>query len=160
MAVRGTISIIYNGKCICLYNHWTSFPEDLGVDLIKELIELLGKFSMEELIAKFENLVIVTNNETPTEEQINKLSQYADVTVSTKTLSDWYCLLHKCQGSIIKTLESGYALHNDTKEIFNYVIDLDQSTLTCDEYTYENIWVKIWNYKLDIDDLKNRLTNY
>ncbi len=155
MAVGGTIRIIYNGKFVCLYNHWTSFPNDLGLNLVKELIKLLNEFSINELKVKFEKLVIVTNNRTPNNEEINMLRQYSDITVSFQSLSDWYCLLYKCQGSIIKTLEAGYALHNDKKEIFNYIIDLDQGILTCDEYTSGDIWNQIWNLQLNVNDLTN-----
>ena len=102
-----------------MYNHWDSYPSGLGKDLIEQLIRLLEKYTIDELVELIDNLKIVNDDITPTEEEIEKLKKYSDigtmmngklfVKLGTGKLTDWYCLLRKCQGSIETVIESGYA---------------------------------------------------
>ncbi len=56
MGTRGLVTIIYNGKKLCLYNPFDSYPFALGLDILCELIELLKEMSIEELKEKFEKI--------------------------------------------------------------------------------------------------------
>jgi len=56
-------------------------------------------------------LKIIKEDDTPTPEDIEKLKCYTNLTVSTQSTSDWYCLLRGCQGSLEKVLRSGYMLN-------------------------------------------------
>lgn len=109
MGTRGLIVLVIKKRIFSLYNHWDSYPSALGRQLIQELISLLEKHTMAELATILYNLVIVSNNIPPTPDEISMLKKYSDLYVSTCSLSDWYCLLRKCQGSLCKTIESGYA---------------------------------------------------
>lgn len=149
----GVIRIIYNGKHLYLYNHNNS--ELLGVSLIKELIVLLEQYSIDEMKDMFEKLIIVTpDGRQPTDNEFINLDKYSKSNVSQEIFDEWcydsnditskkrwYSLLHKCQGSILLTLESGYALHNDpyADNYYEYKIDLDRK--------------KFNKYNLVLDDL-------
>lgn len=71
----------------------------------------------------------------PTQDDIQRLSQYTDLSVSSRSTNDWYCLLRKTQGSLIKTLEANCISSWDIiplpqkisfpMEEYTYIIDLD-----------------------------------
>lgn len=158
MGTRGTIHIIFNGKKIKLYNHWDSYLEALGHALVKELISLLKRYSIDELKNMFEKIEIVYDSEDnryrePTKDEIKKLEPYNDLYVSHQTTKDWYCLLRKTQGSIKKTLKCGFAYHCDNNEIFNYVINLDDNNFQCN-YLKKNVW----NSTLEANNLEKLLS--
>lgn len=142
MGTRGTITIVFNRRKIIMYNHWDSYPLGLGILLLNELINLLDS---NKLVKKFEQIKIVHQTIKPTDKDIQNLSKFTDLSVASQDTQDWYCLLRKCQGSILKTLECGYALNHDGQEVYNYVIDLDNKKFTCKEAK--------WN--VDFDNLKN-----
>ena len=132
MGTRGTITIIFNGKKFTVYNHYDSYPMGLGIHLINELIELLKTYTIHELIVKFNEIKVIDEDE-PTSLDITKLQKFTNLTVSTQSTTDWYCLLHKCQGSIAKILESGYALQYDGHDEYNYIINFDDNNFLCKE---------------------------
>lgn len=71
----------------------------------------------------------------PNKEDIIKLNDYKDLTVSDQSAYDWYCLLRKVQGSFKKILESQYMLLNPniksiTGDLFieySYILDFDST---------------------------------
>ena len=133
-ACTSTIRIIYNGKSISLYNHYDS--HHLSVSLTKELITLLEKYSIDELKTEFEKLTLVTSDGSqPTVDEIERLKKYQELDVSNEIFEEWmaessdrwYSLLHKCQGSLIAILESGYAFHlNSKKNLREERFDVDE----------------------------------
>lgn len=151
MGTRGTITIIYRKKQLVLYNHYDSYPSGLGQQLIEELQLLLVQHGLAGLIVLFEKLVIIKPYEDecrqPTVEEMKQLHEYKESDSSESiaekdALNDWswFSLLGKTQGSLVRTLESGYALNlldcdNKTwNQIsrsyagsleYNYVVDLD-----------------------------------
>jgi len=140
MGTRGLIIIVFKGRIITVYNHWDSYPNGLGFDLIRELVILLKNHTLEELVEILLRVKIVSEDIPPTYEEIELLKKYTDLKVSSQTFTDWYCLLRKCQGSIAKIIESGYALaiEHDTMESahaqadncwaeFTYTIDFDNN---------------------------------
>lgn len=135
MGTRGIITIIFKNKTINLYNHWDSYFSGLGLNLIKELLELLNLHSVAQLIELFDNVKIVTDETEVTDEDIEHLKPFTELHVGNRSTQDWYCLLRGCQGSISKVLESGYAL--DSGEDFGigieyvYIINLNAGTFTC-----------------------------
>lgn len=156
MGTKGTIKFIFNGKHITLYCQYDSYLSGLGTKLINELIELLKEYTIEEIINKLDNVKVVydINHESyyePNNDEIKKLEKYTDLTVSHQSTKDWYCLLRKCQGSIIDTLDAGYAFYQCNKDMYNYVIDLDNLKFTCVDY-FEQIR---WLADLKINDLKS-----
>ena len=140
MGTRVLIIIILKGKIITLYNHFDSYPTGLGFNLVEELIALLKVYTLDELIVILSNIKIVSDEIPPTNEEIELLKKYADPRVSSKFLTEWYCLLRECQGSIAKIIESGYALATEHESMdsayeeadnrwaeFTYTIDFDNN---------------------------------
>jgi hypothetical protein len=142
MGTRGSITVYYNGKKFCLYNHFDSYPDGLGYDLVIEILQLLDSFSQAEIIAKLNNIKIVNNSIQPTEEDIIKLKAVTDLTVSNQSTNDWYCLLRNTQGSILSVLEVGYVYDGGSGEEFDYHVDFDNMKFWCndmDKYDMSNI---------------------
>jgi hypothetical protein len=135
MGSRGTIQIRLKNKTITLYVHWDSYPTGLGNDLVNDIKLLFTTHSLEELVLLLDNLKIVNYDMEPTDEDIKLLEHYTDLSVSKQSTKDWYCLLRKCQGSLVKTIQSGYALdHNDNTEDYNYVLDFNDNAFYIAEY--------------------------
>ncbi len=138
MGTRGTIRIRYNGKVICFYNHWDSYPSGLGVNFLTSIKKLIEKYGMEGFISKIKSLKIVTDLDKPTEEDKIALAPYTDLTVSSCSNDDWYCLMRKMQGNLESIIESGYAYHQDMDdEDFNYVLNIDTLTVGFDDQSTE-----------------------
>lgn len=134
MGTRGTITIIFKGKRLRLYNHGDSYPSELGADLIRELKDLLSRFTVDQLIEMLNRLKLVSRKILPTEKDVKALEPWTDLAVGSGSVDDWYCLLRGCQGSLTEMLESGYA---NTDEInnqeYNYVIDFDHQVILLKE---------------------------
>jgi hypothetical protein len=137
MGTRGLFGFYYKGKYYVVYNHFDSYPSYLGRNIVKEIKESIKNDSFKEWIEKLLKLKIVYENqqENPTEEDIKKLTNYKNLSVSYKLTSDWYCLLRGCQGSLINVLESGYILlHLDENQTpiwqeYAYIINFDTNKL-------------------------------
>lgn len=135
MGTRGYLAFIYKGKLYKIYNHWDSYPQrpGLGWQLVREIC--WG--NLERWKKAIENLKFCTG--TPTEEDIQNLREYTDLSVSEQSTKDWYCLTRKCQGGILKILQSGY---------FNGSCEDVPETLT---------FGHVWSYLLDFDNNKFRI---
>ena len=123
MGTRGLYGFYYNGKYYIVYNHDDSYYDGLGADLLKELKVQLEKYGNLQLWIHQILQLKSTINRTPTQQDIEKLQKYSDLSVSTKDEKDWYCLLRKCQGSFIKVLDSGYIqteIVTDFDTIYDY----------------------------------------
>lgn len=107
MGTRGLFGFLYKGRYYMVYNQYDSYLEGLGRDLINEI----QNGQLEEWIALLIKLkVIFSDSPAPTPEDIEKLAPYTVVDVGECSTHDWYCLTHKCQGSFVSVLQSGYLL--------------------------------------------------
>lgn len=138
MGTRGTITFLFNGKRIKVYNHWDSYPSGLGVKLIDELQILLKNMSLDEIIVALNNIKIFQYDSQPNEDDIKKLKEYTDLSVSRQTPNDVYCLLRHTQGSISKMLDAGYACHHEGNEECNYTINFDEKKFLFDGHNCGN----------------------
>jgi hypothetical protein len=100
-------------------------------------------------------LKIVSDDINPTDEDIEKLKEYTDLTVSSQSTSDWYCLMRKCQGSYERILNSGYYIKNEeyskknltnTFIEYSYLLNFDTNKFELytnsgdhDEYELDNL---------------------
>ena len=89
---------------------------------------------MDWFKAKILDVKMIDDMMIPTQSQIQDLASYTDLSVSTQSTSDWYCLLRRTQGSIITTLEAGYSLQMDDDQEYNYIIDVDKNSFSVKEY--------------------------
>lgn len=139
MPTRGLFGFYYQGKYYLVYNHYDSYPNHLGMKLVKELRTAIQNNKIEEWLSLLKNIKIVTNGiDTPSDNDIKKLQKYTDLSVGNQSTNDWYCLLRNCQESFETVLESGYFLNNQydrsslTNDIFieySYVLNFDDKTL-------------------------------
>lgn len=129
MGTNGLYGIRKNGIDKCTYNHFDSYPDCLG----KKIVEFCNN-NIENLEKFFDNIELVSENECPTDKQIEfcKASGYADLSVSTQNVDDWYCLLRNMQGNF-----EAYqmCIDNDNKIYMTDDIDFIKNSLFC-EYAY------------------------
>lgn len=131
MGTRGAIGFISGEHEKIAYNHWDSYPEGLGVDTLKFLREC----NLDEVKKQAARLLVVDGSSTPTNEQIEELRRFSNLSVSNGTEEEWYCLLRETQGDWKATLEAGVI--EDAHDFpldslfceWAYIIDLDHEML-------------------------------
>lgn len=154
MGTRGLFGFYYKGKYYVVYNHFDSYPEGLGNIIVYQIINAIENGEFDSWLDQMLALKIVDYDMKPTEEDINKLKEFTNLTVSTQSTSDWYCLLHHCQGSLNKVLKSGYILNHTNKdglpdfENYAYIINFDTNKF--DFYIGEEL-----TESYDFNDLPN-----
>ncbi len=84
MGTRGKFGFFYKGKYYMCYNHYDSYPSYLGVHLLLEIIHA----DLDEWIKLLENIKEVSDEVKPTEEDIEKLENYTNLTVSNESTED------------------------------------------------------------------------
>lgn len=133
MGTRGALGFRLDGKDYVTYNHWDSYPEGLG----QEIVDWLKTVKLTEVKAKVKSLTLLSESDKqvpPTEEQKNKLKKYADLSVSARSLDDWYCLLRNTQGDPDAILKAGYMMDGSSflaDSLFcewAYIVNLDEKT--------------------------------
>lgn len=135
MGTRGLYGIRKDGFDKTTYNHYDSYPDCLGHDMVK----FCASHSPEEMKKLFDSIILVREDDTPTAEQIEFCvgMGYLDKTVSTKSENDWYCLLRNIQGDLSALYDcyakNGRAYMIDSHEFicdslfceYAYIINLD-----------------------------------
>lgn len=133
MGTRGLMAFAYDGEVKGMYNHFDSYPQGLGEDLVNFILSKSGDF--DEVKDLFKNLVAVDEEQAPTEDQKLALLRYYDPKVSTGSTDEWYALLRETQGNPEATLKAGFyvdGLEFAKDSLFcewGYVIDLDREVL-------------------------------
>jgi hypothetical protein len=127
MGTRGFISFVVDDIEKTAYNHNDSYPDGLGLDVLRWLRKAHEAGSRR--MAR--ELRVVEPNSKPTAEDIERLRPYADLGVSTQKLDDWYVLLRHSQGDPAAMLDAGVI--EDASEFpadslfaeWGYVVDFD-----------------------------------
>jgi len=133
MGTRGLYGFYKNGITKATYNHWDSYPEGLGLDLLEELRE----YTIEQLNETFDRIILVSESSKATDEQIEECKRYLDLSVSTRSSNDWYCLLRQAQGSLRPWVKDGLRYMIDNASFIRdslfcewaYIINLDTNEL-------------------------------
>lgn len=132
MGTRGVCGFHKNGTDKIMYNHYDSYFGGLGNDVI----EFCKSTSVQEMNNIFDKIILVKENDTPTNEQITECKKYVDTSVGEQTLTDWYCLLREAQGNLnaykddIKyMIDYARFLGNSLFCEYGYVINLDTNKL-------------------------------
>lgn len=120
--------------------------------LVREIYVLMKYYgSIESLREAFTNLLKAKNK--PKAGAIEKCKVFADLDVSQKNTSDWYCLTRHCQHSFINILESGYFLNNGENMGLVFILDFNKNSVRFYNVDYEN---KTTEYeKATIDEIMN-----
>lgn len=140
MGTRGMIGFVIDGKRKGIYNHFDSYPDGLGKDVVAFVQKVLA-VSDSQLERFKSNIRLVKwideNKDKPTKKDMERYAPLHDKAVSTGV--DWYALLRNAQG--VKGLELVYMgqlghLIDGSEFIkdslfceFAYVLNLDDRTL-------------------------------
>jgi hypothetical protein len=138
MGTRGFISFVVDGTEKTAYNHWDSYPDALGSDVLKWLRHVCEvETGPEVLLSEARNLRVVSPQDKPTAEDVARFSQFSwnkDQHGGDSDLregQEWYDLLHETQGNPMLILQAGviedagkFPLDSLFAE-WGYVIDLD-----------------------------------
>ena len=136
MGTRGLYGFRKNGIDKTTYNHFDSYPDWLG----RNVIEFCKNHSVHEMNNIFDKIIMVDRDNTPTEEQINECIKNgcSDFSVSTGQKTDWYCLLRNCQGDLeCLARAENHAYMEDNRNFikdslfceYAYIINLDDEVL-------------------------------
>ena len=133
MGTRGAYGFCKNGELKVTYNHFDSYPEGLGQDIL----DFIHGTSIEEMNKMCDDLQLIDEKIPPTEEQIQKCRDAGsiDLGVSNQSVTDWYCLLRNCQGDLAMNCKVG--MMSDDKDFlqdslfceYAYIINLDDNVL-------------------------------
>lgn len=130
MSASGLYGIRKNGIDKCTYSHSDSYPDWLGRNMLKFCITN----GIEMLSRLFDNIEMVSENSTPTEEQIricNEL-EYAAFNLDSRCEKDWYYLLKNLQGNFDAYTKS---IEENNKVFMTDDIQFIKDSLYC-EYAY------------------------
>ena len=134
MGTRGAIGFKYDGKRLLAYNHFDSYPEELGVQMLAYATDSCTEPAQQEAIKqRLDQLVQVQEGDQSDEEQIEQLKR-AGVAGPERVSSgmDWYAWLRDFQGRPDEYLRVGFWPENNDfidDHLFcewAYVIDLDE----------------------------------
>jgi hypothetical protein len=133
MGTRGLWGFVIDGQEKLAYNHSDSYPDGLGARLVKTVKNRLRrKVGLKGFKVEARSLQMIDGKTPPSSEEQNRLSSFADLSVSTQSLGDWYCLLRHTQGDLNLTLNAGVMVdgRNFAQDSlfceWGYVIDLDK----------------------------------
>ena len=158
MSTRGLMGIKKKGQLKAQYNHFDSYIEGLG----KEIIETINNIKKEDRIKVlnnvFDNIVLVGSRDIPSKEMIDYCKTYntLNLNVSNCNEEDLHCLLYETQGNL-KLYIDGFKYMIDNASFINdtlfceyaYVINLDTNKL---EITYG--WQNRITQEYDLLNLK------
>lgn len=135
MGTRGLIGVVADGVFKGTYNHFDSYPEELGVSIAKQVQTFRENLDLWRDRAK--ELVLIGENTTPDRADKRRWAPYTDLTVSERSTADWYCLTRGAQGKLDLVLEIGQAIdsrtfvHDSLFCEYAYVVDFDKDDLIC-----------------------------
>lgn len=136
MSTRGIMGFRLDGKDKLAFNHWDSYPEGLGEQVVNQFNDLYKFFGLEFIKDRVRNLQLI-NPETyrkPTYDEEKKFEQYCDFRWGGSS-DNWNCLLEKTQGELKATLECGIMIDNHefiVNSLFcewAYIINLDDNVI-------------------------------
>lgn len=131
MGTRGAYGFIKNGQHKVSYNHFDSYPDGLGNDILN----YLDRYTIKQINNHFDAIELVNEDSQPTKEQIEKCAGTSDFSVSNRSKQDWYCLLKGAQGNLAAHARVGYMVDAYNFLLdglfceYAYIINLDDKTL-------------------------------
>lgn len=132
MGTRGCYGFYKDGVTKATYNHFDSYIEGLG----KDILDFIGNTSIPKMNSIFNKIELVRENSIPTIEQIENCQDFTDLSVSSQNIIDFYCLLRKAQGDL-NAYKTDLRYMIDSKEFlgdslfceYGYIINLDKNVL-------------------------------
>lgn len=130
MGTRGSSGIIYNEKTYLSYNHFDSYPSELGKNVLNLISKINIKEGWDHFKEKVSKLKEIKEKEITDQLIIEKYKKYSDLSVSDKKLSNPYCLFRNLQGS-----EWINEVYNGNLEDYKFDNKFVKDSLFC-EYAY------------------------
>ena len=138
MSTRGAIGFKIKGKMVQMYNHCDSYPEGLGVETIRALIEVVSQDRMEEFETKLAALEAVDSSGNPTHAEAKFYNKNGATDRTVGNGDDWYATLRNFQGAncipaILNDRMKHYCPYDPFDEEswdceYAYIADLDKGT--------------------------------
>ena len=126
MGTRGFIGVVIDGVTKGTYNHFDSYPSHLGA---KTVADLTTRSPNVDFLEKARHWIGVDADSPPSAELQEQYGQYRNL-VSTKSPTDWYCLLHRLQGHLVEHLQNVQHYPDN--------VEFLKDSLFCE-------WAYIWN---------------
>lgn len=134
MGTRGLVGFYSNGETKAMYNHYDSYIDGLGADVIK-FLRTIRLDTLKDIVSKIK---MVKENSKPSSKQISecKVEGTIDLNVGAQSETDWYCLLRNAQGNLF-TYAKGFPYMLDGQEFikdslfceYAYIINIDTNEL-------------------------------
>lgn len=131
MGTRGTFGFRLDQEDKLTYNHFDSYPDGLGNDVVEFIRGVTDWDAVKEQVRALEDV----SNRKPTLADVEACAEFTDLHVSKQSTEDWYCLLRQVQGDPAAILRVGRYLGgngfiNDSLFCeYGYIINLDEMTL-------------------------------
>jgi hypothetical protein len=131
MSTRGAVGFRYQKQDYVHYNHSDSYPTGLG----KEVLEFIQGSSSEELQEISSRIVLVSEEDKPTIEQIEQIEKNHFINNFSQQ-DDWYGILRNVQGNL-QAYKYGLNFMLDGKNFlldslfceYAYIVNVDNNTL-------------------------------
>lgn len=136
MSTRGTYGFRKNGQDKLTYNHFDSYPDGLGRDVLQFCIDV----SINDMDKLYDHIELINNKIPPTKEQIKRCIE-CGYSTSDRNKQDWHILLGNLEGNFdayklaIANNKYIYMIdnHNFIKDSisceYGYIINLDNESL-------------------------------
>lgn len=137
MGTRGLYGFRYHGIDKTTYNHYDSYPDCLGSDMI----EYCSKHDVETMRKIYDNIYLVNESVKPTQKDIDLCvtAGWYDGNVSLQTPDEWYCLLRNTQGNLsvydsyldgkLPMIDNHHFIEDSLFCEYAYIINLDDEVL-------------------------------
>lgn len=129
MGTRGIIGFVVDGEEKINYQQFDSYPSGTGVEVLTWLRGITDLPAIKEKVRAVE---VVDPDSKPTQAQIDQLKGYADDSVSTGHLDEWYVLLRNTQGAPDRMIECGVIANHSSFALdslfceWGYIVDFDR----------------------------------
>ena len=113
MGTRGLLGFIILGQRYATYNHWDSYPNGLGKNIVEFILSLTPEdYNTMALLVTQITWVDSESTLSPELQERYQKSGFADLSVSSCSPEEWYCLLRKTQGAaVLPAIQSGELKH-------------------------------------------------
>lgn len=141
IGTRGIVGVIVDKTAKTSYNHYDSYPEGLGTQVLLSLRTVAAakdaREGWAEITRQARAVRMIKDGpeaEKPTDADKAALAEYLDTRVSEGTADDWYALTRHLQGKLLGMLQAGYMV--DAEDFprdslfceWGYVLNLDEGT--------------------------------
>lgn len=120
MGTHGLLGFIIFGQRHAAYNHWDSYPQGLGEEIINFILSLKPEdyATMARLVAEITWVDSESKPSPELQEYYQKLG-FSSTRVSKQTTEEWYCLLREMQGAAaLPAIQSGQLKHMEESRKF------------------------------------------